>query len=398
VEEPEVHDRDFHGTKCTPRHGFICKFDAHVTVLRVIAVALDLRDPRRSGIARVATSIARAFVARHGAEFATTLAGPAPELESLGARSWGTSRLVPWRARRYSPLPIEWPRVRARVGRALWYFPHWDVPWLALRESYVVTLHDLAHLHLAGVSPLKRSVARLWMRQSLSGARRILAVSEYSARALVSEWPDLESKLSVALNGVDDTFFAPARALSPGIAGQLGDSPFMLSVGIRQERKNLAAGVDVLLAVPGLRWVVAGEWFPDWEHVAARAREVGVLDRIVCLDRQDEDTLRSLYAAAAFLFFPSRYEGFGLPLLEAMASGTPVVTSNAASLGEVAGDVAWRSDPDDIPGFARAAREILALGSRRAAVAARGREWARQFTWDRAADALADAFRAAARA
>ncbi|HEX7940054.1 MAG TPA: hypothetical protein VF483_13790, partial [Gemmatimonadaceae bacterium] len=144
----------------------------------MIAVALDLRDPSRSGIARVATSVARAFVARHGGEFAITLTGPLPELDDLGARSWGPCRLVSWRAGRYSPLPHEWSQVRASVGRAHWYFPHWDVPFPALRESYVVTLHDLAHLHMAGVSTLKRLVARLWMRQSLSRARRIFAVSE----------------------------------------------------------------------------------------------------------------------------------------------------------------------------------------------------------------------------
>lgn len=362
----------------------------------MIAVALDLRDPKRSGIARVSTSIARAFVARHAGDFAITLAGPRRDLEDLGARTWGPCRLVPWNAHRYSMFPIEWPLVRARTGPAQWYFPHWDVPWPALRESFVVTLHDLAHLHMPGVNALKRFVARRWARQSLSRARRILVVSQYSAAALRSQWPDFQDRVEVVPNGVDSTFFAGAGAAPPNAALEFGGHPFMLSVGIRQARKNLRAGVEVLRAIPELRWVVVGEWFPEWERVAAEARGAGVDGRIVVRDRADDPTLARLYAAAAFLFFPSRFEGFGLPMLEAFASGTPVVASNATSLPELGGDVAWLCDPDDAPGFIRAAREVLALGDRRAGLAERSRRRAREFSWDRAADRLADAFRSAA--
>jgi glycosyltransferase involved in cell wall biosynthesis len=202
----------------------------------------------------------------------------------------------------------------------------------------------------------------------------------------------------VVPNGVDQSFFDAAGALPTEIARRLSGDPFMLSVGIRKERKNLRMGVEVLTRVPTLRWVVVGDWYPEWEKVEALARAAGVSDRMIVRDRQNEGTLRALYSAAAFLLFPSRYEGFGLPILESLASGTPVIASGTTSTGEVLGGAGWLCDPDDAPAFARAAQEILALGPpRRAEVAERGRARAREFTWERSAEGLAQAFRAAAR-
>jgi glycosyltransferase involved in cell wall biosynthesis len=155
-------------------------------------------------------------------------------------------------------------------------------------------------------------------------------------------------------------------------------------------------GVEVLSRIPGLRWVVVGDSYPEWEKVEALAAAAGVADRMIVLDRQGDETVRALYGAAAFLLFPSRYEGFGLPIIEAFASGTPVIASRTTSTREVLGDAGWLSDPDDAPAFSLAAREILALGPRRAQVAERGRARAREFSWARAADSLARAVRVAA--
>lgn len=358
---------------------------------------MDLRDPDRSGLARVAVSTVRAFLARHTDEFSVTLAGPTDTLEQLGARQWGARRIVSWPDGRYSlPADLHWPRVRAEAASDLWYFPHWDVPWRVGDTPFVVTLHDLAHVTQPELGAVKRFVARRWIARTLARARRVLAISEHSARELASVWPRHQAKVTLVPNGVDATFFAEPPPLPPDLRDTLGRDPVMLSVGIRKERKNLAVGIEVLRRAPELRWVVVGEWFPEWERVAARAAAAGVANRLIVIDRADDAVLRALYGRAAFLLFPSRYEGFGLPILEALASGTPVVAARTSSIPEVLGDAGWLCDPDDADAFAAAARDVLALGSRRAGVAERGRARARQFSWERSADGLAEALRASA--
>lgn len=361
-----------------------------------ISVAFDLRDPQRSGIARVATSIARAFLRDHSDEFSVSLAGPIPRLRELDAPSWGAARIVDWSEPRYTMLGLGWRNAALSIGAATWYFPHWDVPFLALTAPFVSTIHDVAHLRLREFSGPKRFLARQWIAQTVRRARRIAAISTYTAAELRAEYPEAASKISLVPNGVDDVFFQPAPGLPDRIAGPVRDAPYMLSVGIRKERKNLRVGVDILQHIPDLKWIVLGEWFADWEQVEALARAAGVFDRMIVLDRQDENTLRSLYASARFLLLPSRYEGFGLPVLEALASGTPVVASRATSIPEVLGEDGWLCGPDDAACFVEAAREVLGLGAARTAVAERGRARAREFTWKRAADGLAQLLRASA--
>lgn len=325
------------------------------------------------------------------------MAGPLRALEELGARSWGPSRLLDWPSGRYALFDVPWTSVRRAAAEAIWYFPHWDVPFFHPPARFVVTIHDVAHLRLNEVSRTKAFLARRWMDRTLAQADWVTTISQFSARELRSEWPDVAQKLSIVPNGVDEAFFAAAPSLPADLGARMKGTAFMLSVGIRKERKNLRVGIDLLRAIPGLNWVVVGELFPEWARVEAAARDAGLLERIITLDRQPETTIRALYRNAAFLLFPSRYEGFGLPILEAFAAGTPVLASNVTSIPEVAGDAGWLCDPDDVPCFVRSARDILDLGTRRAAIAERGVARARGFSWERAAEGLADAFRAVAR-
>lgn len=362
----------------------------------MISVAFDLRDPQRSGIARAATSIAHAFLKDHSDEFSVSLAGPMPELRELDAPSWGAARIVDWTEPRYTILGLGWRKASKEIGATTWYFPHWDVPLLAMGSRFVATVNDLAHLQLPEHSAAKRLVAQQWIRQTVAAADGLSAISEFTARQVRTLWPSAQHKLQVVPLAVDESFYAPAPSFPEPVEQRLGGARYALSVGIRKERKNLRVGVEMLKQVPELKWVVVGERFPEWEQIEMLARDAGVLDRMVVLDRQEESTLRSLYCGAEFLLFPSRYEGFGLPILEALASGTPVVASRAASIPEVIGNAGWLCDPDDASCFVNSAREVLDLGAKRAAVIERGKTRAREFTWKRTADALARVLRAAA--
>ena len=289
----------------------------------MIPVAIDLRDPVRSGIARVARSLARALLDDAGDRFSVTLAGPVAALEQLGARQWGrgAARLVQWDAPRYSPrAELSWRRVRRETGEAVWYFPHWDIPWTATPRRFVVTVHDLNHVLAPDSVPLARQLlARLWMRRAVSRARTVAVVSDYTAADVKRTWPHIAHKVALVSNGVEPRFLQPPPPLPEHIASRVQGQPWMLSVGILRHLKNLARGVDVLAAIPNLRWVVVGELFSDWDDVVRMARAANVADRIVHLAPQPDDTLHALYASASCLFFPSRREGFGLPIIEAFA-------------------------------------------------------------------------------
>jgi glycosyltransferase involved in cell wall biosynthesis len=365
----------------------------------VIRVAFDLRDPVRSGIARVATSTLRAFLRIAPARFQVVVAGPPRGLAELGVSAWGDVSVVPFNASRYSlAAELEWPRVRAAAGDATWFFPHFDVPVRAGGERFVTVVHDVMHFDGPAARPLKGFVARGWMRRSIQRSAVTHVPSHFTARRLADAWPHLAEKIRAVPNGVDDYFFDSSDARLPErLRAWIGGRRFMLSVGNLKRHKNLRVGVEVLRAIPDLTWVVVGEHFPDWDEVAENARDAGVSARMLILPREDDETLRSLYANSAFLLFPSLYEGFGLPVLEAMASGTVVIASSATSVPEVLGDCGWLCDPRDPAQFSTAAREALALASaERGRRVDRARARARTFSWERCAAAVADSVEAIA--
>ncbi len=366
----------------------------------MIPVAFDLRDPVRSGIARVARSLARAFVHQSNGRFKVTLAGPRAALHEIGAHEWGRQngpdnqrpRIVDWDADRYSArAEVAWGGVRRDVGDASWYFPHWDVPWHALPKTFVVTIHDLGHLRLPNVSVARRALARRWIRRAASHAGRITAVTRFTQRELLAKWPDLKDKIEVVPNGIDERFFAAPQPLPQAIASLLPAGPFMLSVGNLKTHKNLIAGPDVLASVPGLHWVLVGEEFPDWHAVDERAQQLGVASRMRVLGQQSDDILHALYHRAGCLFFPSRHEGFGLPILEALACGTPVVAGDAEGSAETLGSAGWLCNLDEPADFAAAVCAAIETG-RHADRVARGIARAREFTWEASAARLASIF------
>jgi glycosyltransferase involved in cell wall biosynthesis len=165
-----------------------------------------------------------------------------------------------------------------------------------------------------------------------------------------------------------------------------------LVVANRKPHKNIEAAVSLLAALrrsdPSLRLVLIGEQFAHWEHLVAHARASGVFDAIEDRHNLSDAQLVALYQGAVCLVLPSRYEGFGLPVLEAFACGTPVVASNVTAVPEVAGDAALLCSPDDILGMADAVARLRTDRAFRAELVRRGRARAALFTWDRTAQGM----------
>jgi glycosyltransferase involved in cell wall biosynthesis len=339
-------------------------------------------------------------------KFATIrLVGSRDDLEPFVASlACGTPvEIVPIRGGRYSAVAqLEWARltVRRRIADVV-FFPHWDAPMLPMPSHSVVTIHDLIVQRLAGAtSPAKRFLARAMLARAVKGAARLIAVSEFTRSDFVLWFPEAADRVSVVPEGVAEVFSRPAppeSALPKGIR-----PPYLLCVANRKPHKNLEAAVEVLARLqrehPALRLAIAGERFPAWVRTLQRAYALGLGERIVDLDQVNDLALHALYAHASVYLHPSRYEGFGLPILEAMASGAPVVASNATAIPEVAGPGALLFAPDDISGMTAVVARLLHDREFRERTIEAGRRQVERFSWARTAEATGRILLAAAQA
>ncbi len=265
----------------------------------------------------------------------------------------------------------------------------------------VVTCHDVILLALANgrigstpVPPVALHLFRIAV-ELMKGAAAIAADSTQTKRDLIEFVGVDPDKISVIHPGLNQPF-APDPARGAALRNQLGldGGLLMLQIG-RGFYKNITGTVRVLhrLRSDGLdvRMVRAGRSLQGDER--ALAEKLGVLDHVVELGSLRDDLLPALYNAVDLVLFPSHYEGFGWPPLEAMASGTPVVCSRAGSLDEIVGDAALTADPEDTRALAWHAGAVLTEGPLRAALIARGLRHAAQFTWDRAAGQMIELYR-----
>lgn len=266
----------------------------------------------------------------------------------------------------------------------------------------VVTFHDLALLRWPEqVTRRRHAYLSRQMRDAAERAARILTVSEATKDDVVELLGVDPARIAVAPLGVDERFMP----VTPDGVGQFRakhglERPFVLFVGTLEPRKNLPA---LLRAFAAIRddvphdLVIAGAAGWKMEAFALTLRELDLGDRVRLLGFVDDDGLPALYSAADLFAFPSLYEGFGLPVLEAMACGAPVLTSRVSSLPEVAGEAAILIDPADESGMAAEMGALLHDPDRRAAMAVAGRLRAALFTWRRTAALTAAAYREALR-
>jgi len=262
----------------------------------------------------------------------------------------------------------------------------------------VLTLHDLLYRELPELMspPLRWATAALVV-PAARRATRVVTGSEASRTAIVEQ-------LGVASERVVTTPYGLGSLPAPGDAGRgrallgLDGRPLALAVATNLPHKNLDRLLEALAAMPRSERPVlalAGHG-TDGGALPARARELGVEHDVRLLGGIPSAQLEDLYAAAALLVTATRYEGFGLPVLEAMARGVPVVCSDIPVLREVAGEVALFVDPADSRSVADGLRRMLAGGEEVERLRAAGRERAAGFTWERTAEATAAAYEAAA--
>ncbi|MDW8060104.1 MAG: glycosyltransferase family 1 protein [Thermomicrobium sp.] len=306
--------------------------------------------------------------------------------------------------------PTEHPIVRIawEQGIAPWTTLRCDVVHgpvnvlpLALARPGIVTVHDVAFLHFPEHYPAaKRWYLRLMTGLSVRRARRVIAVSEQTQRDLVLAYGLAPHRVTVIPNGIDpDWTRVPEHDLARWRAERGLPERFLLFVGTIQPRKNLARLVEALARLGDqLDWPLYVVGARGWKEnpVFRTVQETGLGDRIVFVGYVLPQELRYWYSAATIFVYPSLYEGFGLPVLEAMACGTPVITSDRSALPEVAGDAAVLVDPTDPAAIAAAIRELVRDEGRRLALAQAGRQRARTFSWERTAQETVRVYRSLA--
>ncbi len=240
----------------------------------------------------------------------------------------------------------------------------------------VVTVHDLAAIRFPELfTTWTRLYARTFLPVVLRAATRVLAVSEFTKRDVVELAGVPEARIDVAPNAADIAVFTPD--------GPSGEGDYVLAVGTLEPRKNLPRLIEATAQL-GLSLRIAGA--RGWGGVEAEARHV------TWVGRPSDEELATLMRGALCLAYPSLWEGFGIPVLEAMLCGTPVVTSRASAMEEVAGDAAELVDPHDVDSIAGGIERAL---GRRDELRAAGFARASRFGWPATADAVVASYRQA---
>ncbi len=263
------------------------------------------------------------------------------------------------------------------------------------RIRSVFTLHDLIfQFDPDSHKPLNIAFLKTMMPRFLKAADAIIAVSECSRRDAVRLYGVPADKIRVIYEGVDPKFTPitdPVRLAKVRTDYQLPDH-FILHLGTIEPRKNLPLLFEAIQQLP-TPLVVAGK--PGWltEPILAKVKELGVEDRVTFTGFIEDDDLPALISAASVVAMPSRYEGFGLPVLEAMACGTPVVSSNAASLPEVGGEAALYAWPDDVRSWIHLLQQTTTDEELRSSMREKGWKQAAKFRWEAMARETAKVYR-----
>ncbi len=347
-----------------------------------------------AALARIDTTTAyRLFVA--GASLTNLPAPPGPNFE------WRVTPIPPrWLARFWYRARIPYPIERWLGDVDLFHATDFVLPPTRHRTRTLLTVHDLSFIHVPeATSPRLRRYLNNVVPRSVRRADHILADSQATKDDLVSLYGTPEGKITVLLSGVGE-HFRPVTDVTVQAAVRarygLDTWPFLFTVGTVQPRKNYARICEALYHLrsrfPDLHLVIAGGkgWLED--QIYATVNRLHMTDRVHFIGFADEADLPVLYSMAEAVPYVSLYEGFGLPVLEAMACGTPVIASNVSSIPEVAGEAAILIDPYHTDELVNALRHLLESPALRQSLIERGRQQAARFSWKTAARQLADIY------
>ncbi|MCW5849091.1 MAG: glycosyltransferase family 4 protein [Anaerolineae bacterium] len=305
----------------------------------------------------------------------------------------------PFSLREYLDLPLAARRYRLDLLHSPYYVkPYW------LPVPSVTTVYDVTPARYPEALPSRRArfVFELTTRLAIETSAALLTLSESARRDMRELFDARPDRITVTYPAVDATFTPRPADEVARVRETLGlPEAYILYLGINKPHKNLVRLVEafarVAAALPEVTLALAGKPDPRYPDAVDRARALGLGDRVRVLGAIAEDSLPALYTGAALFVFPSLYEGFGFPVLEAMACGAPVITSSASSLPEVAGEAALLVNPVDTDVLARAMLAVLQDGRLWTRLHRASLARAAEFSWTRAAQQTLTMYRRVAR-
>jgi glycosyltransferase involved in cell wall biosynthesis len=310
----------------------------------------------------------------------------ASEEEAGQIRSKHRGEVVVERAGKYSARELVALSAQARAHRCdLFHAPHYTLPFFLPCPS-VVTIHDLIHLKFPeSFSLMKRAYARTVIGHACSASDAIIVDAEFTRQDIIQTFRVKPEKIHVVHLGVRREFTEAlaGTASRPGSLSLPEGTPYVLYVGSLKPHKNVPVLLKAfagLTDLAQLRLVLSGEPLDEDAGLRSLARELGIRERIVDAGRVSTEGLVWLYRNASVVVLPSHYEGFGLPILEAMACGTPFIGARSASIPEVAGEGGLLFDPNDPFELARLIRAVVTDPSLREAQRAYGLANAKRFS------------------
>jgi glycosyltransferase involved in cell wall biosynthesis len=371
-----------------------------------VRIALDVRKLHDYGIGTYVRNLLRQLARiDQGSEYVLLCR---PNDVSIAGQLGANFRAVPTNARPYSvaeQIVIPWLVRRERPD--VFHTPHYVLPPLTTVKS-VVTIHDCIHLMFPQYLPNRIAplYARGFMWAAAHRASRILTVSDASKRDILRFFDVPEAKIDVIYNAIDDRFDTPPDDEQVRLVRERFqlESEFLLYAGNIKPHKNVERLIEAFQQLHAdarfqhLKLLIIGDEISKYPTLRRTVHRGKLHKHVRFLGFVPYETLRVLYRLASVFVFPSLYEGFGLPPLEAMASGTPVVTSNVSSLPEVTGGAAMLIDPYDAGSIAAGVRQVLDDGALRARMVARGLEQAHVYSWDTSVRRVHEVYRAVAAA
>lgn len=303
------------------------------------------------------------------------------------ARIWQRIRL---------PLPVE--LITGFLD--IYHSPDFTLPPILSDIPTLLTVHDLSFLRdPESAAPGLRGYLEVAVKRSVQLATHVLADSQSTKNDLIELYATSEDKITVLYAGVSSTFRRITdldQLMKVRKRYRLGDQPFVLSVGTLQPRKNharLIKAFELTLMDSDYNLVLAGGQGWSYEEVYDLVRSRGLQHRVLFPGFVADEDLSALYSSADVMAFPSLYEGFGLPVLESMACGVPVLASNLSCLPEVAGDAALFVDPRDVEAMSAAMLKLVSNVDLRETLRKKGFERVEQFSWQSSAANLLRVYR-----
>jgi glycosyltransferase involved in cell wall biosynthesis len=358
-----------------------------------VRVAIDARKLHDFGIGTYIRNLLRQL-ARIDRQTDYVLLSPAAD-RNVAAQLGPNFRTVLEPSPNYSLREqVHVPWVLRRERPDVFHAPHYVLP-AAVPCRSVVTIHDCIHLMFPQYLPNKMAYAyaRASMWTAVKRSDRILTVSEASKRDILHFFNVAPEKIVVVYNAIDDHFWLtpPDEEVARVRERYQLDHQFILYVGNIKPHKNLVRLIEAFAELrrtgfEELKLLIIGDEISKLPSLRRAVHGHKLHKHVRFLGYVSDDTLRVLYRLASLFVFPSLYEGFGLPPLEAMASGTPVVTSNQSSMPEVTGDAAVLVDPYDTGSIVEGMRRVLSDADLAAELRRRGPERAREFSWARSVE------------